>query len=129
MRPRPSPAVETGAAIAFPAEPLTYSAFLPQVGLSEASHLVLFPADLCEMVLWLTNTADFFDAKGRRGPLQVFVGAPTIESFAAVRRGALSPELNPNLPIRFFLPEQDTARDFLFEHFTLTSRSLVTADD
>src|SRR5258708_15170347 len=121
-----SPAVGTAAANALPAEPLTYSAFLPQVGLSEASHLVLFPADLCEMVLWLTNTADFFDAKGRRGPLQVFVGAPTIESFAAVPRGALSPELNPNLPVRFFLPEQDIARDFLYEHFTQTSRSLVT---
>ena len=68
-------ALGIAAANALPAEPLTYSAFLPQVGLSEASHLVLFPADLCEMVLWLTNTADFFDAKGRRAPLQVFVGA------------------------------------------------------
>src|SRR5260221_4518610 len=129
MAPAASLAVEIAAAIPLPAEPLTYSAFLPQVGLSEASHLVLFPADLCEMVLWLTNTADFFDAKGRRGPLQVFVGAPTIESFAAVRRGALSPELNPNLPIRFFLPEQDIARDFLYEHLLQSSGSLVTADE
>src|SRR5258708_12589954 len=78
--------------------------------------------------MWLTNEAGWFEAKGRRGPLQVFVGAPTIESFAAVRRGALSPELNPNLPIRFFLPEQDIARDFLYEHFTQSSRSLLTAD-
>ncbi len=83
-------AVGIAAANALQADPITYSAFLPQVGLSEASHLVLFPADLCEMVLWLTNTADFLDAKGRRGPLQVFVGAPTIESFSAVRRGTLS---------------------------------------
>ena len=121
-------AVGVAAANTLEADPLPYSAFLPQVGLNEASHLVLFPADLCEMVLWLTNTADCFDGKGRRGPLQVFVGAPTIESFSAVRRGALSPELNPNLPIRFFLPEQDIARDFLYEHFTQSSRSLVTAD-
>jgi len=95
-------AVGIAAANALQTDPFTYSAFLPQVGLSEASHLVLFPADLCEMVLWLTNTADFFDAKSRRTPLQVFVGAPTIESFSAVRRGTLSPELNPSLPIRFF---------------------------
>src|ERR1700745_53524 len=91
-------AVAIAAANALEAEPLTYSVFLPQVGLSEASHLVLFPDDFCEMVLWWTNTADCFDAKSRRIPLQVFVGAPTIESFSAVRRGALSPELNPNLP-------------------------------
>jgi hypothetical protein len=121
-------AVGISAANALPADPLTYSTFLMQFGLNDASHLVLFPADLCEMVLWLTNTADFFDPKGRRGPLQVFVGAPTMESFSAVRRGTLSPELNPNLPIRFFLPELDIARDFLYEHFTQRSRSLVTAD-
>jgi hypothetical protein len=123
-----SVAVGIAAANALPAEPIGYSAFLPQVGLSEASHLVLFPADLCEMVLWLTNTADIFDPKGRRGPLQVFVGAPTIESFSAVRLGALSPAANPNLAIRFFLPEQDIARDFLYEHFTQSNRALVTAD-
>src|SRR5258708_26639363 len=78
--------------------------------------------------MWLTNEAGWFEAKGRRGPLQLIVVAPTIESFAVVRLGALSTELNPNLPIRFFLPEQDIARDFLYEHFTQSSRSLVTAD-
>src|SRR5260370_7767293 len=53
-------ALGIAAANALPAEPLTYSAFLPQVGLSEASHLLLFPADLCEIVLSLTNTANSF---------------------------------------------------------------------
>jgi hypothetical protein len=121
-------AVGIAAGNGLPAEPINYSTFLPQFGLSEASHVVLFPADLCELVLWLTNTADFFDPKGRRGSLQVFVGVPTIECFAAIRRGALSAEPNPNLATRFFLPEQDIARDFLYEHFTQSSRALVTAD-
>jgi RyR domain len=123
-----SMAVGIAAANALPTESIGYAAFLPLGSLSEASHLVLFPADLCEMVLWLSNTADFFDPKGRRGPLQVFVGAPTIDSFSAVRRGALSAELSPQLAVRFFLPEQDIARDFLYEHFTQRSRSLVMAD-
>jgi hypothetical protein len=109
-------------------EPVTYSAFLPQFGLSEASHLVLFPADLCEMVLWLANTADFVDPKGRRCTLQVFAAAPNLESFAAVRRGAISAQSSLNLTMRFFLPELDIARDFLYEHFTQNSRALVTAD-
>ena len=121
-------AIGIAAANALPTESIGYPAFLPQGGLDEASHLVMFPADLCEMVLWLCNTADFFDPKGRRAPLQVFVGAPTIDSFSAVRRGALSAEQNPNLAVRFFLPEQDIARDFLYEHFTQSSRSLVMAD-
>jgi len=122
--------VATGiaAANALQAEPVGYSAYLAQSGLSEASHVVLFPGDLCEVVLWLTNTADFVDPRARRAPLQVFVGAPSIESFSAVRRGAISPETNPNLGVRFFLPEQDIARDFLYEHFTQGSRALVTAD-
>jgi hypothetical protein len=109
-------------------EPITYSTFLPQFGLSEASHLVLFPADLCERVWWLANTADFIDPKGKRGPFQAFVSAPNIECFAAIRRGAFSFEANPLLAVRFFLPEQDIARDFLYEHFTQSSRALVTAD-
>ena len=122
-------ALSIAAGNALQAEPTTFSTFLLQFGLSEASHLVLFPADLSEMVLWLTNTADFLDPKGRRCPFQVFIGAPTIESFSAVRRGALSSEANPCLAIRYFLPEQDIARDFLYEHFTQSSRSLVTAVD
>ncbi len=121
-------AVSIAAANALPFEPINFSTFLPQFGLSEASHLLLFPADLCEMVLWLTNTADFLEPKGRRTAFQVFVGAPTIESFSTVRRGALSPEANPRMAIRFFLPEQDIARDFVYEHFTQSTRSLVTAD-
>ncbi|HEX3446448.1 MAG TPA: hypothetical protein VHS80_17160, partial [Chthoniobacterales bacterium] len=42
-------AVGVAAANTLEPDPLPYSAFLPQVGLNEASHLVLFPADLCEM--------------------------------------------------------------------------------
>jgi RyR domain len=109
-------------------QPINYSAFLPQFGLGEASHLVLFPADLCELALWLANTADFIDPKERRSALQVFVAAPNIESFAAIRRGSISVRANPHLTVRFFLPELDIARDFLYEHFSQSSRTLVTAD-
>jgi hypothetical protein len=128
ITPPDSIAAGIAAANAFQAEPVGYPAYLAQSGLGEASHVVLFPGDLCEMVLWLTKTVDLIDSRARRAPLQVFVGTPSIESFSAVRRGAISPETNPNLGVRFFLPEQDIARDFLYEHFTQSSRALVTAD-
>jgi hypothetical protein len=123
-----SKAIGIAAGNAAQVEPVNYLGFLPQFGLSDASHVVLFPADICELVLWLANTADFVDLKGRRSVVQVFVAAPNIESFAAIRRGAICVRTNPHLAIRFFLPELDIARDFLYEHFTQSSRAVVSAD-
>jgi len=60
-------------------EPGSFSLFLGRVGLAEATHLVLFPSDLGELVLWLAAGEDAVDQKPRRTPIGVFAAAPNAE--------------------------------------------------
>src|SRR5260370_20412003 len=57
-------------------EPGSFSLFLGRVGLAEVTHLVLFPSDLGELVLWLAAGEDAVDQKPRRIPIGGVCAAP-----------------------------------------------------
>jgi|GEM_PF-1960347 len=97
-------------------DPGSFSLFLGRTGLTDISHLILFPADLCEMALWLAAAEDAVD-KNRRAPISVFAAAPNAESLAAVRRGVAVIEPQPYFFVQFFSIDEDIARDFVFEYF------------
>ena len=98
-------------------DPSSFSLFLGRVGLADVTHLILFPTDLCELVLWLAAAQDAVDTKGRRTPLSVFAAAPNAESLAAVRRGVVVMEVQPYFFVQFFSTDEDIARDFVFQYF------------
>ena len=88
--------VAAGIAISFgiALDPGSFSLFLGRVGLTDVSHLILFPSDLCELALWLAAAEDAVD-RNRRAPLSVFAAAPNSESLAAIRRGVVVLEPQP----------------------------------
>jgi hypothetical protein len=98
-------------------EPGSFSLFLGRVGLAEVTHLVLFPSDLGELVLWLAAGEDAVDQKPRRTPIGVFAAAPNSESLAAVRRGVVVLEPHPYFFVQIFSTDEDIARDFVFQFF------------
>lgn len=119
-----------GIAISFgiPLDPSSFSLFLGRVGLGDVTHLILFPTDLCELVLWLAASQDALDAKSKRTPLSVFAAAPNAESLAAVRRGVVVIEPQPSFFVQFFSTDEDVARDFVFQYFGNRARVSDGAD-
>jgi hypothetical protein len=122
--------VAAGIAMSFgiPLDPGSFSVFLGRTGLGEVTHLVLFPADLCELALWLAAAEDAVDQKPRRTPVSVFAAAPNAESLAVVRRGVMALEPHPYFFVQFFSTDEDVARDFVFQFFGNKVRDLDGAD-
>jgi hypothetical protein len=116
--------VAAGIAISFgiALDPGSFSLFLGRIGLTDVSHLILFPTDLCELALWLAAAEDAVD-RNRRAPLSVFAAAPNSESLAAIRRGVVVLEPQPYFFVQFFSTDEDVARDFVFEYFGNKARS------
>jgi hypothetical protein len=48
-----SPAAGIAISFGIPLDPSSFSLFLGRVGLTDITHLILFPTDLCELALWL----------------------------------------------------------------------------
>ena len=112
-----SPAAGIAISFGISLDPGSFSPFLGRVGLTDVTHLILFPTDLCELALWLAAAQDSVESKGRRTPLSVFAAAPNAESLAAVRRGVVVLEPQPYLFVQFFSVDEDVARDFVFQYF------------
>ncbi|MBV8216002.1 MAG: hypothetical protein JOZ08_22525 [Verrucomicrobia bacterium] len=121
--------VAAGIAISFglALDPGSFSLFLGRIGLEDVSHLIIFPSDLCELVLWLAAAEDAVD-KNKRSPISVFAAAPNPESLAAVRRGVVMIEPQPYFFVQFFSEDEDVARDFVFQYSGNKARSSSGAD-
>jgi hypothetical protein len=126
----PAGSVAAGIAMSFgiSLDPASFSLFLGRTGLGEATHLIIFPTDLCELVLWLAAAQDSIDPKSRRTPMSVFAAAPNAESLAAVRRGVILIEPQPYFFVQFFSTDEDVARDFVFQYFGNKARGSDGAD-
>ena len=109
-------------------DPVSFSLFLGRSGLAEATHLIIFPTDLCEMALWLAAAQDAVDQKSRRAAIGVFAAAPNAETLAAVRRGVIVIEPQPYFFVQFFSADEDVARDFVFQYFANKARGSDGAD-
>ena len=116
--------VAAGIAMSFgiPLDPGSFSLFLGRLGLTDATHLILFPTDLCELALWLAAGQDAVESKSKRTQLSVFAAAPNAESLAAVRRGVVVLEPQPHFFVQFFSIDEDVARDFVFQYFSNKAR-------
>lgn len=116
--------VAAGIAMSFgiPLDPGSFSLFLGRVGLTDTTHLILFPTDLCELALWLAAGQDAVESKSKRTQLSVFAAAPNAESLAAVRRGVVVLEPQPHFFVQFFSIDEDVARDFVFQYFSNRAR-------
>src|SRR5271165_2589058 len=73
----------------------SFPLFLSRTGLVEATHLILFPSDFCEMALWLAAAQDAAGSKNRRAALTVFAAPPNAETLAALRSGVMTLEPQP----------------------------------
>ena len=90
---------------------------LTQADLTRATHLVLFPSSLSEMLVLLEAASEVYQSNPDGTLLNVFACLPNRRATLAVRNGAVTFSKLPRLYVQcFFLPE-DIASDLLFKEF------------
>jgi hypothetical protein len=113
----PAAAVAEEGAVEIFAGQVAMPALLQRAGVSQASHLVLFPAELSELFRMLNAALQTYDFPQAGVPLRVFAFLPNRNAAVAVRQNVLVFPEDSKLRLQLLSPAEDAASDLVFEHF------------